>query len=453
MVACSIEIPLLAAVLPADFDGIEALEEQARLELEAAGASLTQEGESRAQLGPWRSLSGRPAVSVATVPDCPVSIAAIKLKRSLDIFRVLFELPLARRRLTRSGFPYLKTLRWSPSRTVESRGFGSSLRSISTRAYVTGSVIESYTTMLDRSLELASRAIGVELRLEKLVSADSLVAICDRGVLRLSLRPAKRQHLAYAGLERLEQRAPEPLRRLVPRPLAAGECGPYLWSLEERMNGTSARAPLSPSLTEQAFNVLFLLADSGEQTRAATGLIDEAGLLGAVTDRELGLRLEEAAHSLEERLAPLPRIAGHGDFWAGNLLADGDKLRGVVDWDSWNARELPLIDFLHLHLLHKRSLPWAKWGPALLALLLPYARSGGDERALAYCRKLGIEPDPELLEQLVWAYWIRRAARQTECFELRSSERCIDSAIRKVAPVFLEFMARRKTSGSGKHGS
>jgi hypothetical protein len=108
---------------------------------------------------------------------------------------------------------------------------------------------------------------------------------------------------------------------------------------------------------------------------------------------------------------------------------------------------------LHLHLLNKYALPWAKWGPALLAVLLPYARSGGDERALAYCRKLDIEPDPELIEQLVWAYWIRRAARQTECFELRSSERCIDSAIRRVAPVFLEFMARRKSSSAGKRGS
>ena len=453
MVECSVEIPLLAAVLPAEVDGVEALEEHPRLELEAAGARLTEEGEGQAQLGHWRSLTGRPFVSIAFVPNRPVSIAATRLRRSLDILRTLLEVPLARRRLARLGFPYVKTLHWRPSRTVESRGLGPSLRSIPNRAYVTGSVVESYPTMLDRSLALAGRAIGVELHLEKLISADSLVAICDRGVLRLGLRPAKRQRLAYGGLEQLRQRSPEPLRQLAPEPLAEGECGPYLWSLEERMGGTSGRAPLSQPLTEQAFEVLSLLAEAGEQTRAATGLVDEAQLLGAVTDRELCFRFVEATRALEQTLAPLPRVAGHGDFWAGNLLVENGALCSVVDWDGWNACELPLIDFMHLHLLHEHPLPWRKWGPAVLSVLLPFARAGGDERARAYCHKLGIEPHPELLEKLVWAYWIRRAARQTEYYEWRNDKRCLDSAVRGIAAVFLDSMARRRPSSSARSGT
>jgi hypothetical protein len=438
MVACSVEIPLLAAVLPAEANGIEVLEEHTRLELEAAGARLITEGEDRVQVGPWRSLGGRTSASIAFVPDRRVSVAASRFKRSFDIVRTRLEVPLARRRLSRLGFPFLKTLYWQPSRRVELRGLGSALRSISTRAYVTGSTSEGCTTVLDRSLALAGNAIGAELHPEELISADSLLAVCDRGVLRLSLQPAKRQRLAYAGLRQLAQGPSEPLRKLVPQPLAKGECGLYFWSLEEKITGASARAPLSPALTEQAFDVLFMLAEFGEQSQAATGLVDEAGLLGAATDRDLGLRLDEAARVLEDKLVSLPRVAGHGDFWAGNLLVEGDKLCGVVDWDGWNARELPLIDFLHLHLLHRRSLHWSRWGSELLSVLLPYARSGGDERARAYCHKLGIQPSPELLEQLVWAYWIRRAARQTECFELLSSNRCVDSSIRKVALVFLD---------------
>jgi hypothetical protein len=304
-------------------------------------------------------------------------------------------------------------------------------------------LVEDYVTILDRSLVLASDEIGVELHPKRLAASDSLVAICESAVLRLSLRPAKRLLLAYTALKGLEQRLPPALRQLVPRPLAEGECGPYLWSLEEKVDGAPACGPLSSSLAEQAFDFLSLFAESGEQTGAATGLVDQAVLLGQVAGRDLGLRLEEAAHLLEERLAPLPRVAGHGDFCAGNLLVEDGRLRGVVDWDDWNASELPLVDFLHLHLLHKRSLRWREWGPALLAVLLPFARAGGDERAHDYCRGLGIELDRDLLEQLVWAYWIRRAARQAEYQEWRDDRQSVDTAIRKIAAVFLDSRARR----------
>jgi hypothetical protein len=442
MIACSVETPLLAAVLPAEADSFEALSEHACAELEAAGARLSGESESRAQLGPWRSLAGRSLASIAFVPDRPISIAAARWRRSLDIVRTLIEVPRARRHLARLGYRHLAVLRWHVGRPIDdAQGRRFSLRHIATRAYVTGSASGSYATVLDRSLELASRAIDTELRLEKIVPADSLVAICDQAVLRISLQPATRLRHAYTGLMALERRSPE-LRRLTPRALAEGESGPYHWSLEERASGTSARAPLSPALTEQAFEVLSLLAEAGEQTQAPTGLVEEAGLLGAVMDREVGLRLEEAARSLEDALAPLPRVAGHGDFWAGNLLVENGELRSVVDWDGWNASELPLIDFLHLHLLYKRSLRWREWGPALVAVLLLFARAGGDKRAHSYCHRLGIEPDPKLLEKLVWAYWIRRAARQLEYLEWRNDRGCLDSAVRSIAAVFLESTAR-----------
>lgn len=453
MVAFSVETPSLAAALPAEADGLDVHVEHTRFELEAAGAQLADESEGRAQLGPWRSLTGRPFVSIAFVPNRPVPIAASRLRRSLDVLRTLFEVPRARKHLARLGYRHLRTLRWHTGHAVDIRKPDRPLRRVSTRAYVIGSLTEDYATVLDRSLELAGQAIGAELHPEKIVPADSLVAICDQAVLRLSLRPAKRLCLGYAGLGSLQERSAEPLRRLLPRPLAQGEFGAYLWSLEERMPGVSARAPLSPALSEQAFDFLTLLAEAGEQTRSAIGLVDEAGLLGSVTDADLGLRLEEAALSLEETLATLPRVVGHSDLWAGNLLVEGDQLRGVVDWDGWYASELPMMDYLHLHLLHKRSLTWGKWGPSLLAELLPFARAGGDERAVTYCRKLGIEPDPELLEQLVWAYWIRRAARLTEYYEWRNDKHCLDGSIRKIAAVFLDHMAGRTTSSAAGSGS
>ena len=50
--------------------------------------------------------------------------------------------------------------------------------------------------------------------------------------------------------------------------------------------------------------------------------------------------------ALEGRLAghPVTQVAVHGDFWPGNILLQDGRVRGVVDWESFQARGLPTRD-------------------------------------------------------------------------------------------------------------
>jgi len=62
-------------------------------------------------------------------------------------------------------------------------------------------------------------------------------------------------------------------------------------------------------------------------------------------------RLEPALAIVSEaggRLATTsaPRTAVHGDFWAGNILVDGDDLSGVVDWEAGSLSGEPIRDLV-----------------------------------------------------------------------------------------------------------
>ena len=71
-------------------------------------------------------------------------------------------------------------------------------------------------------------------------------------------------------------------------------------------------------------------------------------------DRALGPgvdRLTALLQDLEARFGthrPLPRLVIHGDYYAGNLLFDADRVAGVVDFDhaSWQPRVVELAEAL-----------------------------------------------------------------------------------------------------------
>jgi hypothetical protein len=52
--------------------------------------------------------------------------------------------------------------------------------------------------------------------------------------------------------------------------------------------------------------------------------------------------LEGAGERLERHV--LPRVAVHGDYWFGNLLASGESVAGVVDWEAGELDGCPLAD-------------------------------------------------------------------------------------------------------------
>ena len=126
--------------------------------------------------------------------------------------------------------------------------------------------------------------------------------------------------------------------------------------------------------------------------------------------------VRELGSDLEERLAGIPRGFAHGDFWAGNLLVEGGRLAGVVDWDFAGPGRLPLLDLLGLRLGAVRVGRRLSFGRALVEHLLPWARSGGDERTRAYCDAVGAPQAAGRLEDFVAALWLDTLARDLRTY-------------------------------------
>jgi len=52
------------------------------------------------------------------------------------------------------------------------------------------------------------------------------------------------------------------------------------------------------------------------------------------------------------RKSTSPRTAVHGDFWFGNLLATGDQISGVIDWESGAISGEPLRDVVRFAIMY-----------------------------------------------------------------------------------------------------
>jgi len=165
------------------------------------------------------------------------------------------------------------------------------------------------------------------------------------------------------------------------------------------------------------------LHKAGDGRKSQGSLLEAAELVGSVCDPERGRELLAVAERLETGLADLPRGFGHGDFWSGNLLADGERLVGVVDWAAAGSDRLPLVDLIHLQLSEHRWATNESLGRPLVEEMLPWAQRGGDEHARSYCQQLGFEPKPERLEALVIAYWLDRVAHELEAYSDRREPR------------------------------
>ena len=63
-------------------------------------------------------------------------------------------------------------------------------------------------------------------------------------------------------------------------------------------------------------------------------------------DDRAAARRSPCSQGARERLErhALPRVAVHGDYWFGNLLASGESVAGVVDWEAGELDGCPLTD-------------------------------------------------------------------------------------------------------------
>ena len=101
------------------------------------------------------------------------------------------------------------------------------------------------------------------------------------------------------------------------------------------------------------------LADFQHATAGESGALDMHGGVSSrlrarfPEDKDLDADLEWLAR-IHERLRSnaVPRTAVHGDFWSGNLLMDGRRLTGVVDWEAGSISGEPVRDLVRFALMY-----------------------------------------------------------------------------------------------------
>jgi aminoglycoside phosphotransferase (APT) family kinase protein len=333
----------------------------------------------------------------------------------------------AARRLRRRGDEHVATWLWELGGEV--RPAGSPAPRASARLSF-GAVVRSgpeTPTVLDEVLSAAARDGGEPFRPGAAQARHSGVLLVDgpQALLRVALGPARvLLDTEAAALERIHADGSSVLVSRVPATLARGREGLAWWSLEQRLAGGPSPLDPPPALVDD--EVAFLAAlhglaggDEPVQPSAA----EDAQTLARAAGLPAGGALDAAAAWADGVLAGLPRGWSHGDFFPGNLLVTDDRLAGVVDWQSAAPGELPFLDLLQLVAHRWRWAHDASHAEAVLAGLVPWARRGGDAAAAAYADAIGVDASPELLEALVVAYWLRRAAFDARVYPSRVTPR------------------------------
>ena len=280
------------------------------------------------------------------------------------------------------------------------------------------------SSVVERALADAARVLGAPPRVRDAGVLPSGIVLVELdgarpSMLRVAAGPA-RALLAEAQGKLASLAAADPpanvRERIAWTVVAEDDLGLAAYTLEPRLQGRHPRR-LSPALWEECLDFLTALRKlPGARRPAAGSLADDIRTLAPHVGPDGGGTLVRLEAALDERLAGVPLGWAHGDFWRRNLLARGDRLIGVLDWDAASPGALPLLDLLHLIALadpHLRRLPH---GERCRSALWPFARSGGDARLRSHCEAVGVPDDPATLEALAIAYWLTRVARDLRTF-------------------------------------
>ena len=408
----------LPAVLPAAATRFRAVDEGLAAVLADAGADLVESG-AEVDIAPASELRGEAdlaVVSFAARPHDSTHLAVRVGRRLASAAEVRVRALRARPIVRRRGYPRTDVLFWDVRQQFRAPGARAGRRKpveyLPQRALVLGRRSAEAPTLLDASLAAAGAAVAGTLDSQApSIRAGLAATMTRRGLLRVAVGPARRQLEEQSkALEALRGSSAEAIvSDRVPWPLAVGKTGLADWSLERRLSGAKPVGALQAELLSECVDFLVALHAAG-RSPAARSLSEDAESIAAFRPSEQRAALAAVGSRLDSALADVPRGFGHGDFFLGNLLTEGDRLSGVVDWDAGGPGRLPLLDLIHLQHLAQYSLADEDWGPSLVRHLFPWARSGGDEVAREYCSRIGLEPGPDALENLAVAYWLDRVA-------------------------------------------
>lgn len=131
----------------------------------------------------------------------------------------------------------------------------------------------------------------------------------------------------------------------------------------------------------------------------------------------------QLAHKL--RGERLPLVARQGDFWARNLIVNGNTV-GVVDWERFRQRSTPFSDLFMFATSYGLSYPWkvGRWAEPVAAFRATYLERSWlahlvQEYLLAYCQAMQVSP--EMLEVFFPVFLAERALEEKELSGLAGS--------------------------------
>lgn len=420
----------VAAVIPAEARRFRVEDAEIAPLLSRGGAEIVDRA-AEVEIGPIEAIRGdAPVVIVRVGPRVGEGDGVLaRLTHRMEAYvRARSGTRRARSALRELGFPAISVVIWDIEQHLHLRRpdgtscrLGRPLRlaeRLPGAALVIGSRASQSPTVLEEVARAAAQDVGqptLELECPMLRASGVLVSRSERLVLKVAIGPGRREIEQHrAGLELVGSLGPgQAVTTRLPRLHGCGENGLAYWSLEDRIDGQEPPA-LSGRLLEDCLEFLVGLRSSGGQTTAPEGsLASSAELVATLCEREHRGALLKLAGELEADLHGVPRGIAHGDFWTGNLLAQGDRLRGVVDWTAARQDQLPLLDLVNL-LAAERARRY--FGRAIRTYLLPAARAGGDAPMRTYCERLGLALSPVQLEAIAIAWWLERVARELQTY-------------------------------------
>ena len=424
----------LAGLLPADARRLRVSDPELAETLRAAGAELV-EREADVEIAPGDELLGEAPAAIVTI-DAAAG-GATRLVRAARRLANSIRVRLAARRAGHAiralGYRTAVVIPWDvlhPLRLpwlVDEGRVRSLAERLPQRALVVGLKSGRPRTLLEEAAADASSAAEIPVEPKApLVRAGVLVMISGGAVLRVAVGSARQEiERQVAALQALHaEDVPASVADRVPDLLARGRSGLADWSLERRLPGATPARPLSDVLLRQCVDFLVDLhsvRSSGQ--RAGPSCASQADVLAELCAPEHVRGLRAIGGQLDAALADLPRGFGHADFARGNLLADGDRLVAVIDWDGAGPGRLPLLSLLHLRLGAEHDPQDDEWGRVIVSRLLPWADSGGDQLAREYCKRVGFEPNPHRLRDLALAFWLDHVALHLRLHPFRRDDR------------------------------
>jgi hypothetical protein len=416
----------LPGAIPVDARLFRVVDRNLGATLIAGGAELVESG-ADVELATAGTLVGEAPYVVIAVDHVPPEGGFRLLRAGRRVIRSLevrLRAERARRDLRGRSYPMTFVVPWEWEQAVRLPWTHPSSRSLWSGGFPLGALVIGSRrgrcpTILDSALAEAGDRIGASLDCGwPLATQAALVAIAPGGVLRVAIGTAGK-HLRHQGdaLTALAASSPpHDIARLVPDQLAEGKTGLGVWSLEERLPGSTAPAELPAELLEESIDFLVALGRQGDNSPPTSSPAADADAIARIRVGNRVQELRQLGSRLETTLAAAPRVFAHGDFWSRNLLVTNGQLSGVVDWDHGGPGRLPFLDLFQLRLNIIRAGTHQFLGPALVEHLLPWAQAGGDEYSRSYARRIGFEPSPRDLEALVLAFWLDRVGHELSSY-------------------------------------